>query len=88
MLLFVNYSFYVFTYAFGELLALSIYAKYKKEGQKFVSSYIKALSLGGSKSPQEITKAMGIDITKKSFWQEGLNLLNEEVSEFERLINS
>ncbi len=85
---FYNYSFYVFTYAFGELLALSTYAKYKKEGQKFVSSYIKALSLGGSKSPQEITKAMGIDITKKSFWQEGLNLLNEEVSEFERLINS
>lgn len=83
---FYNYNFYVFTYSFGELLAQSLYAKYKKDGSGFTKKYIKALSLGGSKSPLEITKAMGLDITKKSFWQDGLNLIKEEVDEFEKLI--
>lgn len=85
---FYHYNFYVFTYAFGELLASSLYANYKKDGTEFVDKYIKALSMGGSKSPLEITKAMGLDITKKSFWQEGLNLIKDEVQEFEKIINS
>lgn len=85
---FYHYNFYVFTYAFGELLATSLYAKYKKDGEEFRDKYVKALSMGGSKSPLEITKAMGLDITKKSFWQDGLNLIKEEVDEFERLIRA
>jgi oligoendopeptidase F len=43
------------------------------------------LSLGGSKTPEEITKSMGVDITKPDFWQSGVDLINEEVNEFIRL---
>ncbi|MFZ3301953.1 MAG: M3 family oligoendopeptidase [Microgenomates group bacterium] len=83
---FYHYNFYVFTYSFGELLATSLYAIYKREGQKFVDKYILGLSLGGSKSPAEITKVMGVDITKEDFWQSGLDLINEQVKEFEKLV--
>jgi oligoendopeptidase F len=82
---FYHYNFYVFTYAFGELLAMSLYAIYKKDGTNFADRYIKALSLGGSKTPEEITKSMGVDITKPDFWQSGVDLINEEVNEFIRL---
>lgn len=83
---FYHYNFYVFTYSFGELLATSLYAIYKRDGQKFVDKYIKGLSLGGSKSPTEIIKTMGVDITKEVFWQSGLDLINNQVKEFEKLV--
>lgn len=83
---FYHYNFYVFTYSFGELLATSLYAIYRKDGKKFVDKYIKGLSLGGSKSPASITKSMGVDITKEDFWQSGLDLLDNQVKEFEKLI--
>ncbi|MEK7169138.1 MAG: M3 family oligoendopeptidase [Patescibacteria group bacterium] len=83
---FYHYNFYVFTYSFGELLAMSLYAIYKKEGQKFVEKYVKALSLGGSKSPTEITKTMGVTITDEKFWEAGIELINDRVKEFEQLV--
>ncbi len=83
---FYHYNFYVYSYSFGELLATSLYAIYKKDGQKFVDKYIEALSAGGSMSPIEITKIMGVDITKESFWKSGLDLILDEVKEFEKLV--
>jgi oligoendopeptidase F len=83
---FYHYNFYVFTYSFGELLTTSLYAIYKKDGEAFTKKYLNALSLGSSKSPSEIVKEMGIDITKEDFWQSGLDLINEQVKEFEKLI--
>ncbi len=82
---FYHYDFYVFTYAFGELLAAALYARYKKEGKKFISSYLETLSLGGSKDPYELTKAMGVDINEENFWENGLELLDGYVTEFEKL---
>ena len=82
---FYHYNFYVFTYAFGELLTVALYAKYKMEGKKFVSKYLEALSMGGSKNPYEITKAMGVDINEENFWKNGLELLDGYVTEFEKL---
>ncbi len=83
---FYHFNFYVFTYAFGELLTNSLYSRYKKEGKAFVSSYLNALSLGGSKNPYEITKEMGVDINKTELWEEGLDLLESYVQEFEDFV--
>lgn len=83
---FYHYDFYVFTYAFGELLTMALYAKYKKEGKKFVAKYLEALSLGGSKNPYEITKIMGVDINEAGFWEKGLKLIDNYVTEFEELV--
>ncbi len=84
---FYHYDFYVFTYAFGELLTNALYAKYKKEGKSFVDKYTRALKLGGSKNPYQITKAMGVNINDKDFWNEGLSMLESYVNEFEQLVS-
>lgn len=82
---FYHYNFYVFSYAFGEMLSLSLYAKYKKEGQKMVADYTKALTTGGTKSPKEVTMMMGIDITEPDFWNNGLKLIDGYIDEFIKL---
>lgn len=83
---FYHYNFYVFTYAFGEALALALYQNYKTEGTKFVQRYKKALKSGGSLSPKEITGMMGVDIGDSQFWQKGIALLENYVTEFEDLV--
>ena len=79
---FYNYNFYVFTYAFGETLATSLFAKYKKEGSKMVKQYTSALSQGGNRTPLELTEIMGADVKHKDFWINGLNLIDAYVTEF------
>lgn len=83
---FYHYNFYVFTYAFGEALTLSLYQKYKLEGGDFIEQYKKSLSNGGSLSPQNIALQMGVDISKGDSWQQGIDILSSYVSEFEDLV--
>jgi len=82
---FIHSPFYCYAYAFGELLVLSLYALYRKNGKSFVPKYMELLSAGGSESPEELTRRMGLDITKPSFWKAGIALLSELVDEAERL---
>ncbi|MBT6401011.1 M3 family oligoendopeptidase [candidate division WWE3 bacterium] len=83
---FFHYDFYVYCYVFGELLTAALYRKYKEQGDDFVKEYKEGLALGGSKTPNEITKTMGVDITSKDFWKTGLQALEEYVKEYEELI--
>jgi oligoendopeptidase F len=85
---FYKYNFYVFSYSFGQMLSIALYARYQKEGSATVADYIKALSLGGSKDPYQITKTMGVDITNPKFWGNGLDYIETLVTEFETLTNS
>lgn len=82
---FVHSPFYCYAYAFGELLVLSLYALYRKNGKSFVPKYMELLSAGGSESPEELTKRMGLDITKPAFWKAGIALLSGMVDEAEQL---
>ena len=75
--------FYVYAYAFGKLLTLALYELYLENKDKFKPKIIKLLSEGGSKSPIEITKEIGIDITDEKFWQKGFDFLNEYLKELE-----
>lgn len=85
---FYHYNFYVFTYAMGELLTMSLFALYKEQGQQFVKNYLAALSAGGSKDPYEITKMMGVDIRDAEFWSNGLDIVDGYVEEFVELAKS
>ena len=43
---------YVYAYAYGQLLALSVYRRYEEEGEDFVPRYVELLSAGGSQEPR------------------------------------
>ncbi|HEU4754708.1 MAG TPA: M3 family oligoendopeptidase, partial [Armatimonadota bacterium] len=67
--------FYVYAYSFGELLVMALYARYKQEGEPFVQRYLDLLAAGGSRRPQDLLAELGIDITRKEFWQGGIDLI-------------
>jgi oligoendopeptidase F len=82
---FINTPGYVYAYAYGQLLALSIYGRYRQEGKPFVSRYLELLAAGGSRSPEELTAIVGIDLGDPGFWDAGLALVEEQLSEAEQL---
>ena len=77
----VDAPFYVYAYAFGELLVLALYARYRQEGERFVERYLELLAAGGSRSPAELTSRLGFEIGERRFWQGGCDLIRERVVE-------
>jgi oligoendopeptidase F len=87
---FVNWShirrfFYVYSYAYGELISTALYSEYKKD-KKFMIKIEQFLSAGGSKSPYQIFKDIGIDTTKPDFFLNGLKKIEEEIDVLENLV--
>ena len=76
---------YVYSYAFGELLVLSLYNIYQKTGDAFIDTYFELLAAGGSASPYELLKPFGIDLNDASFWHQGLMVIDDMLSEVEQL---
>ena len=76
---------YVYAYAFGNLLALSVYHRYLERGPAFVDDYLEFLAAGGSTRPDELVRRVGMDITDPGFWDAGLKILDGMVTEVERL---
>jgi oligoendopeptidase F len=74
---------YVYAYAFGELLVLALYGIYRREGASFVAKYLDLLSAGGSRSPYELLQPFGIDLDSPTFWQTGLEVIEEMVTRVE-----
>ena len=77
--------FYVYAYAFGQLLVLSLYQQFKREGESFKPKYLKILSTGGSKAPAKILAEAGIDIESAAFWQGGFDVVDVLVKQLEAL---
>jgi oligoendopeptidase F len=77
--------FYVYAYAFGQLLVLSLYQQYKAEGEAFKPRYIKLLSAGGSDAPARICAEAGIDIRSRAFWQGGFDVITRLVDQLDSL---
>ena len=78
---FVHYPFYTYAYSFGELMVLSLYEQYQKEGQPFVDKYIEMLSAGGSGYPKDMMAKLGMDIQDPAFWQNGMDLIGRMVDQ-------
>ncbi|MBM3151866.1 MAG: M3 family oligoendopeptidase [Chloroflexi bacterium] len=77
--------FYVYAYAFGQLLVLALFQQYKAEGEGFKPRYVKILAAGGSRAPAEICAEAGIDIRSEKFWQGGFDVLSNLVDELEKM---
>ncbi|HEV7459292.1 MAG TPA: M3 family oligoendopeptidase [Solirubrobacteraceae bacterium] len=80
---FISTPGYVYAYAYGQLLALSVYRRYREEGEGFVDRYVEMLSAGGSKSPEELAEIVGVDLNDPGFWDAGLDLVAEQLESAE-----
>jgi oligoendopeptidase F len=76
---------YVYAYAFGNLLALSVYNRFLERGPSFVDDYLDFLAAGGSTRPDQLVRRVGMDITDPGFWDAGLRIVDGMVTEVERL---
>ncbi len=74
---------YVYAYAYGQLLALSVYGRYLEEGPDFVERYLELLAAGGSKSPEGLAEIAGLDLADPGFWRSGLQLVERQLAEAE-----
>ncbi|MGO9903694.1 MAG: M3 family oligoendopeptidase [Solirubrobacteraceae bacterium] len=82
---FINSPGYVYAYAYGQLLALSAYGRYRAQGEEFVPRYLELLAAGGSRSPEELGAIIGIDLSDPGFWSAGLALVEKQLSVAEQL---
>jgi oligoendopeptidase F len=82
---FINTPGYVYAYAYGQLLALSVYGRYLQEGASFAPDYLKLLAAGGSRSPEELGAMVGIDLADPGFWDAGLDLVEQQLRDAEEL---
>jgi len=76
---FVDTPGYVYAYAYGHLLALSVYRRYEEEGEGFVSSYLELLRAGGSRPPEQLGAIVGVDLSDPGFWSSGLELVERQL---------
>jgi oligoendopeptidase F len=83
---FINTPGYVYAYAYGQLLALSVYGRYLEEGPSFAPRYLQLLAAGGSRSPEELGAIVGIDLSDPGFWDAGLALVEHQLTAAEELV--
>ena len=74
---------YVYAYAYGQLLALSVYQRYEQIGADLVPRYLELLGAGGSKSPEELGRIVGVDLAAPGFWDAGLDLVERQLEDAE-----
>jgi len=80
---FIGVPGYVYAYAYGQLLALSVYANYQQRGADFVPQYLDLLAAGGSRWPEELGRIVDCDLTDPGFWASGLELISSTVDRAE-----
>ncbi len=76
---------YVYAYAFGELLVLTLYEEYRQGQNSFSDRYIEMLRAGGSDWPEHIVGKLGLDITQPDFWNKGLAAVEQMIEQAEEL---
>src|SRR5207237_5471940 len=75
---------YVYAYAYGQLLALSVYQRYQQIGPDLVPRYLELLAAGGSRPPEELGRIVGVDLADPGFWDAGLDLVERRLTEAEK----
>lgn len=72
---------YVYAYSYGELLVWALYNKYQQEGGgDFADRYLDVLTKGGSIYPEKLLKIMNVDLNDRTFWQGGLQLIDDMIA--------
>jgi oligoendopeptidase F len=84
---FFQTPFYCYSYSFGQLLVLSLYQRYREQGEAFVPGYLRLLGYGGSARPQRILAEVGVDVEDVEFWRSGFRIVEGMLDELESLGN-
>lgn len=85
---FINTPGYVYAYAYGQLLALSAYARYQQAGDEFIGPYLQMLACGASRPPEQLGQMIGVDLSDPEFWNRGLQLVEDRLRAAEDLADS
>ena len=80
------YDYYVFQYATGYSAAIALSRKILSEGESAVKDYIGFLSGGCSKSPIDLLKGAGVDMTGPEPVEQALELFGQLLDEMEALM--
>ena len=80
------YNYYVFQYATGYSAAIALSRKILAEGESAVKDYLNFLSGGCSKSPIDLLKGAGVDMTSPEPVNQALQLFGELLDEMEALV--
>jgi pepF/M3 family oligoendopeptidase len=78
-------SFYNFSFIFGLLFGLGLYAIYQERGPAFVPEYEDLLRSSGEGTAADLAARFGIDIRQRAFWESGLNLIGERIERYRAL---
>ncbi len=79
------YNYYVFQYATGYSAAIALSRRILKEGEPAVKDYLNFLSGGCSKSPIDLLKGAGVDMTSPEPVNQALQLFGQLLDEMEAL---
>ena len=79
------YNYYVFQYATGYSAAIALSRRILREGAPAVKDYLGFLSGGCSKSPIDLLKGAGVDMTSPEPVNQALALFGELLDEMEEL---
>lgn len=80
------YNYYVFQYATGYAAAIALSRRILREGEPAVKDYLDFLSGGCSRSPIELLKGAGVDMTSPEPVRQALTLFDSLLDEMEALL--
>ena len=80
------YNYYVFQYATGYAAAIALSRRILNEGEDAVRDYLNFLSGGCSKSPIDLLKGAGVDMTGPEPVTQALDLFEQLLDEMEELV--
>ncbi|MFA7647013.1 MAG: M3 family oligoendopeptidase [Phenylobacterium sp.] len=83
---FVHAPFYVYAYAFGDLLVRALMEKRREDPAGFAPLYEDLLAAGGTRTYVEALKPFGLNPREKAFWAAGVKQMERLVDEFEALV--
>ncbi len=81
-----NYRYYNYPYVYAQLFVYAMYRLYKEQGKEFVPKIKALLAAGSSRSPRDLAKDIGFDVTTEEFWQKGIDQFKEFVKQFEETL--
>jgi oligoendopeptidase F len=82
----LNLPFYDYAYTFGQLLVYALMRRYQEEGEAFEPKYYDLISSGTSITIAPLLAKVGVDLNDPTFWQQGLDYLEQMILEFEGTI--